>query len=160
MKDHNGQLRKASGNVRYPGSDWLTSFLYELMRDEVTPGNVETIVRHIEEETEGDVVYTNGWLAEYAKHLADRLRNSGQKKRDYSILNTWLHYLDTSDHYGSDLLSYIQHKAAEYTPQPGIDIQLFADAKKFWKTLSHLEQQEAVTEILEDGVTFEEMGGY
>lgn len=81
MKNHNKELREASGTVTYPASDWLTSFLYELMRDAAAPGKIETVVRHIEaEDHHGDNVYTNGWLAKYAKNLADRLRSEPTKK--------------------------------------------------------------------------------
>lgn len=70
------ELRKVSGSVEFP-ADWLTSFLYILMRDSTPTGKVESLVRMVETESrEGPVVYTNGWLAQYAKHLADRLRES------------------------------------------------------------------------------------
>jgi hypothetical protein len=71
-------VREASGKVIYPSSDWLTSFLYELMRDAIPAGQVETIVRSIEEKARKsgleDILYTNGWLAKYANHLAERIR--------------------------------------------------------------------------------------
>lgn len=67
--------REESGHVSYPGSDWLTSLLYGLMRDAANVGSVEQVVRDLEEEeTSEEIVYTNGWLAKYAKHLADRIR--------------------------------------------------------------------------------------
>lgn len=76
----NQRLRTVSGSVEYPTSDWLTSFLYTLMRDAAPVGEVEAIVREIEREApQGETVYTNGWLAQYAKHLADRLRATGTK---------------------------------------------------------------------------------
>lgn len=79
----NRQLREDSGGVDYPAEDWLTSFLYELMRDAAPPGEVERVVRHIEQEPkDGDNRYSNGWLAQYAKNLADRLRSVGQKGDD------------------------------------------------------------------------------
>ncbi len=62
------ELRKRSDAVRYKGQ--LTSFLYELMRDEVTPGVVEQIVNTSPDEP---VLYTNEWLAQYAADLAERL---------------------------------------------------------------------------------------
>lgn len=67
------ELTEESGYISYP-YDWLTSFLYGLMRDGAPTGVVERIVRDIEEETIDEITYTNGWLAQYAKHLADRLR--------------------------------------------------------------------------------------
>lgn len=79
----NTRLREASGRVDIPAEDWLTSFLYELMRDAAPPGEVERIVRHIEQEPrDGDNLYSNGWLAHYAKNLADRLRSVGKEGDD------------------------------------------------------------------------------
>jgi len=49
----------------------LVSFLYNLMRDHMPVGDVETLVQDAEDEP--DVIYTNGWLANYAADLADRL---------------------------------------------------------------------------------------
>lgn len=72
----NRRLREDSGSVDYSSSDWLTSFLYELMRDSAPPGAIERLVRNIElESKDGDNLYSNGWLARYAKNLADRLRS-------------------------------------------------------------------------------------
>ena len=57
----------------------LVSFLYELMRDYLTPGIVEKLVQASQEP---HIVYTNGWLAKYAEDLANRLKdqndNSGR----------------------------------------------------------------------------------
>jgi hypothetical protein len=65
-------LRFRSGDVKTK-KDPLTSFLYELMRDHMTPGEVEYLVLSAVNEPE-DVSYSNGWLAEYAADLAGRLR--------------------------------------------------------------------------------------
>lgn len=71
----NARLRELSGSIGYPAEDWLTSLLYLLMRDAAPIGEVEVIVRELEKEPRaGMVIYTNGWLAQYAKHLADRIR--------------------------------------------------------------------------------------
>lgn len=67
----NDALRERSGHVSY--DDRLTSFLYELMRDHVPPGKIEELVRGTELE-EGNVAFSNGWLASYAHNLAARLR--------------------------------------------------------------------------------------
>jgi hypothetical protein len=64
----NGEMRNRSGNVN--ASSRLTSFLYDLMRDHVTPGVVEELVR---DSADKEVSYTNGWLAQYAFDLATRL---------------------------------------------------------------------------------------
>jgi len=60
----NSLLREASGHVRFPSSDWLTSFLYVLMRDAAPAGEVERIVREVERDPpNGETSYTNEWLA-------------------------------------------------------------------------------------------------
>jgi len=65
-------LRARSGSVR--SSDPLVSFLYTLMRDHMTPGEVEAILQEDVEKCAGkEVEYSNGWLANYAKDLAKRL---------------------------------------------------------------------------------------
>lgn len=66
-------LRTRSGSVR--SSDPLVSFLYTLMRDHMTPGEVEAILQEEVEKYAGkEVEYSNGWLATYSKDLAQRLR--------------------------------------------------------------------------------------
>lgn len=55
----------------YEICDNLTVFLYELMRDHLTPGVVEELVRKSEEQ--GEWKLSNGYLAEYADELGSRL---------------------------------------------------------------------------------------
>lgn len=69
--DENAKLRESSGSVQINSK--LVSFLYELMRDHLPAGEVEKIVRA--SDSEPNVVYTNGWLAQYAEHLANRLKD-------------------------------------------------------------------------------------
>ena len=69
----NEQLRLDSGKINY--SDKLTMFLYLLMRDHLDTGTVETLVREVQIATEG-IEYTNGWLAQYANNLAERLHTN------------------------------------------------------------------------------------
>lgn len=65
----NRDLRERSGSVEVK-DDRLTSFLYDLMRDHIQPSAVEKLVR----DADPNILYTNGWLASYAKDVADRLR--------------------------------------------------------------------------------------
>lgn len=58
----NEDIAQRSGTVEY--QDQLTSFLYELMRDHLTPGVIEKIVRN--SESQDTTKYSNGWLAKYA----------------------------------------------------------------------------------------------
>jgi hypothetical protein len=77
MNRNNRNLREVSGTVTY--SDPLTSFLYQLMRDELPAGIVEKIVRDIVNEPE-ECLYTNGWLAQYANNLSEELKNAASNK--------------------------------------------------------------------------------
>ena len=64
----NDKLREASGNININSK--LVSFLYELLRDHLTPGAVEQLLRN---STEPNAQYTNGWLAQYAQYVAKEL---------------------------------------------------------------------------------------
>ena len=68
------RMRAESGNVTSP--DPLVSFLYILMRDHLNPGKMESILLN---GPHGGVesVYSNGWLANYCKYIAQRLRAEG-----------------------------------------------------------------------------------
>lgn len=63
-------MRQRSGTVVIHSR--LVSFLYQLMRDHVTPGIIEEIALQSEDP---DITYTNGWLAKYAEDLANRLKD-------------------------------------------------------------------------------------
>lgn len=60
---------KEAGEVKIDSK--LISFLYELMRDHLTPGKVEDLVRNSQI---APVLLTNGYLANYAEDLANRLK--------------------------------------------------------------------------------------
>lgn len=68
-REENAALRERSGSVDINSK--LVSFLYQLMRDHLSAGVIEEIVRESEDP---DVAYTNGWLAKYAEDLANRLK--------------------------------------------------------------------------------------
>jgi hypothetical protein len=72
--DDNASLRARSGCVSVHSR--LVSFLYELMRDEVTPGRIEELVRN---SSDPNGVYTNGYLADYAIDIARRLGDDPKK---------------------------------------------------------------------------------
>ncbi len=72
MIDHNklnNKIRESSGKVNC--ANRLIHFLYLLMRDELSAGKVEQLVR---ESTNDSILYTNGWLAQYAGYLSAELR--------------------------------------------------------------------------------------
>lgn len=67
---HFDKLRTQSGNIN--SDDPLVSFLYILMRDYIPVGAVESIlIDHIIGKECSE--FTNGWLAEYAKYVAEKL---------------------------------------------------------------------------------------
>jgi hypothetical protein len=51
----------------------LVSFLYELMRDYITPGKVSEILKNCQDP---NVVYSNGFLAKYAAFVAKNLEET------------------------------------------------------------------------------------
>ena len=72
INDFMDKLREKSGCIK--SDNPLVCFLYLLMRDELPAGVVTAKVIEslsIKEEN----VYTNGYLANYAKYLAKELRN-------------------------------------------------------------------------------------
>lgn len=66
----------------------LVSFLYQLMRDHVSFGVVEKLC---DESQVTPCLFTNGWLAQYAKDLASRLEET---KRPAENLTVTSHLLD------------------------------------------------------------------
>lgn len=79
----NKEIYEASGEISFPASDKLTSLMYEILRDVAPAGAIEGKLRQIEEETtEGYVLYSNGWLANYAKFLANRISQLPSSKGD------------------------------------------------------------------------------
>lgn len=73
-------LRDASGKINLPLS-WLTLFLYELMINGLSPGDLEGQIKKLNDlvvriesgEKIDEIHYTNGWLAQYAEFSAERL---------------------------------------------------------------------------------------
>lgn len=74
--DENNAMRVRSGCVDSNSS--LVSFLYELMRDHIPAGDVEEIIRNSTYKNEkGEKMmyqFTNGWLANMAIDMAERLK--------------------------------------------------------------------------------------
>lgn len=68
----NATVRKVSGSVTSTSS--LTLFFYFLLRDHLAAGEVEKIVMAMEESPPAtNVIYSNGYLAAYARMLAARI---------------------------------------------------------------------------------------
>lgn len=75
------RMREESGSV--DSADPLVCFLYVLGRDALPLGTVEELVRRM---TFGGVwQFTNGWLAEWAKDLAERLSPERERARDVAF---------------------------------------------------------------------------
>lgn len=66
----NVALRERSGAIE--SKDQLVAFLYDLMRDHLPIGTVETLVRG--QKGYKSFTFTNGWLAKIAEDMANRLR--------------------------------------------------------------------------------------
>ena len=67
--EQNKELRERSGSVS--STDPVVSFLYDLIRDHLPIGTVESIVREC---PAVETHFTNGYLANYCIDLAKRLR--------------------------------------------------------------------------------------
>lgn len=75
----NRRMRKVSGEV--DDSRPLVAFLYELARDEVTTGALEERIDRLvtTRKTMGNTYqFTNGWLAQWAQDVADRLTGGSE----------------------------------------------------------------------------------
>lgn len=94
-KAENARLRDRSESVDRSGP--LTAFFYDLLRDHLPAATVETLVREAAAHAEQRVQYTNGYLAEYANELSDRLRSAdiaafeAQALRAYGVFNRACH---------------------------------------------------------------------
>jgi len=62
------EIRKRSGEV---DGNKLECFFYLLMRDHLSPGIVEIIICNMGDKD--TFQFSNGWLAEHAKDVAERL---------------------------------------------------------------------------------------
>lgn len=76
IEEHMRAVRKRSGEVST--NLRLVSFLYELMRDHLPPGTVETVAMNSQAVP---INLTNGWLANYAKDVAKRLGPVTKRKK-------------------------------------------------------------------------------
>jgi len=73
LSEANAALRDRSGAV--DSTDPLVSFLYILLRDHVPAGVVEGIVQnHVAVAGGHEAEFCNGFIASYAKDVAERLR--------------------------------------------------------------------------------------
>lgn len=76
MDDYKEEKRKAlrSASCSVDSNDKLVDVLYTLMRDHIAVGVLEGLVQDAEKSPEEIRQYSNGWLANYAKNLSDRLK--------------------------------------------------------------------------------------
>lgn len=70
MEYRNNELYEKSGKIT--SSDPLVSFLYVVMRNGCPTGVVEQAMMEMSDE---EIQYTNGYLAEYSKYIASKMRN-------------------------------------------------------------------------------------
>jgi hypothetical protein len=67
------ELRERSGSVS--SKDPLVSVLYSLIRDgDVSPSRIEFLVQEHIDSGADEVLYTNGYLAQYCIDIAERLK--------------------------------------------------------------------------------------
>lgn len=69
MKYTNDEMRKDSGAVN--SDDTLVKFLYVILRDHMQSSELKTIMDRV---PDGSAEFTGGYIAEYAKNLASRLK--------------------------------------------------------------------------------------
>lgn len=65
-------IRERSGSI--DSDDPMVAFIYTLVRDHVPPSTVETIIKDIVKVSKDRYEFSNGWLAQYAKDITERLR--------------------------------------------------------------------------------------
>ena len=63
------EMYKKSGEVEL--SDPLVAFLYVMLRNGAGPGVIHEALENM---TNQPMRYTNGWLAQYAKYVAEKMR--------------------------------------------------------------------------------------
>jgi hypothetical protein len=74
---NDSRMRVRSGLIN--SEDPLVVLLYLLMRDHIPSGDIEGILKDIQNE---EYEFSNGWLANHAKDIAERLRvQSVQKEK-------------------------------------------------------------------------------
>lgn len=65
------RMRRASGRVN--DSRPIVALLYDLARDMVPLGTLEVYIDKNSQSQDGPFMFTNGWLAQWAKDAADRI---------------------------------------------------------------------------------------
>lgn len=78
MPRTNERIFRESGAVR--SNDRLVLFLYLLLRDHLPAGIVEKIAETACAVDASEHDFTNGWLADYAMHIAVDLKKKGMPK--------------------------------------------------------------------------------
>jgi len=90
FKQRKAQLENEKKSKEMPTltepTDWLVGLIYDLLRDSVPSGSLERIVRDFENNHNNgeNTVYSNGHLAEYAKHLVSRIRSKIGSNDDHT----------------------------------------------------------------------------
>jgi hypothetical protein len=65
-------LKLASGNVQ--SKDKLVNFLYLLMREHLTFGQIAKLIEEVENDGDENIEFTNGFAANYAKFISEKLK--------------------------------------------------------------------------------------
>lgn len=67
-------IRERSGSIN--SKDRLVTFLYLLLRDHLSAGTVEEIMKQLSSD---ESCFCNGWTAQHAMDIAERLKNEAEK---------------------------------------------------------------------------------
>ena len=71
-KEANDELKEQSGNLTT--HDRLVTFLYMLMRDYITPGDIQSILFNDIIDQPKEMELSNGWIGKYAEYVASKLK--------------------------------------------------------------------------------------
>lgn len=87
---HPGQLPIRQASRSYSNKSPLVALLYRLMRDDVTPGVMEGAVQAALSHGDQPVQFTNGWLAQYAADIVERLTDDEDDEPHDKDVLSWV----------------------------------------------------------------------
>lgn len=73
------EMRQRSGSIN--STDPFVVFVYLLLRDHLTEGDIECVMADVAL-FDGEAAFSNGWSAQYAMDVVERIRVAGQKKEE------------------------------------------------------------------------------
>lgn len=70
-REESDAMRQRSGEFK--SDDPLVSFFYSLLISHLQPGEIEALILDLERHQGKTILFTNGWIAQYAEDLAKRI---------------------------------------------------------------------------------------